>query len=112
MTDVANTAVSAKSEVSIEFALPRHEKGEKVLEDSLVEVRLYIPGGVTEGMIRVGQNEGKVLRDRVDQNPDAMDLDPDEDDNDNMDDDGNDKDGKDVKVSKKVRREAASYAFQ
>lgn len=46
-------------------------------EDSLVEARLYIPGGVTEGMIREGENEGKVLRDRVDENADAMDVDDD-----------------------------------
>jgi hypothetical protein len=77
LTDVANTTVSGKSEVSIEFALARHEKGEKVQEDSLVEARLYIPGGVTEGMIREGENEGKVLRDRIDENADLMDVDED-----------------------------------
>ncbi len=77
LTEVANTTVSGKSEVSVEFSLPRHEKGEKIQEDSLVEVRFYIPGGVTEGMIREGDNEGKVLRDRVDENADEMDVEED-----------------------------------
>ena len=72
LTEVANTAVSGKSEASVEFSLPRHEKGEKVQEDSLVEIRFFIPGGVTEGMIKEGDNDGKILRDRVDENADEM----------------------------------------
>ncbi|KAJ3361203.1 FACT complex subunit [Kappamyces sp. JEL0680] len=80
LSDVANTLVAGKSEVSVEFAMPRKEKNERILEDSLVEIRFYIPGGVTESMIRDGQGDAKVLKDRLDENGDVIMYDQDEED--------------------------------
>lgn len=43
LTEVANTVVSGKSEVSIEFAVP---KDVAKRQDALVEVRFYVPGKI------------------------------------------------------------------
>ncbi len=58
---------------------PRKERKERILEDSLVEVRFYIPGSVTEGMIRDGNGDNKVLKDRLDENGDVILYDADQD---------------------------------
>lgn len=49
LDQVANSVVNAKTEVGLEFAPARREKGDRVHEDTLVEMRFYVPGGVTEG---------------------------------------------------------------
>ncbi|KAJ3253307.1 FACT complex subunit [Boothiomyces macroporosus] len=66
LTEVANTVVSGKSEVSIEFAVP---KDVAKRQDALVEVRFYVPGGATEGQVMESGNK-RVYRDK-----DAVDID-------------------------------------
>jgi hypothetical protein len=66
---VANTVVSGKSEVSVEFNLPPKDLKERRNDDTLVEIkclffnpRFYIPGTVTEGQIEE-DGETRVFKD-------------------------------------------------
>jgi structure-specific recognition protein 1 len=61
LTQVSNTTVSGKNEVSVEFQLPRKD----VKGDQLVEVRFYVPGTATQGQI-VDDGQGKILKDKAD----------------------------------------------
>ncbi|KAI8893405.1 hypothetical protein BC833DRAFT_608471 [Globomyces pollinis-pini] len=64
LTDVVNTTVSGKNEVLVEFNAPKSvNPKERTREDSLVEIRFYIPGNVTEGQI-FEDGEKTLLKDR------------------------------------------------
>ncbi|KAI8924854.1 hypothetical protein BC831DRAFT_292356 [Entophlyctis helioformis] len=53
LTQVANTAVGGKNEVSIEFAPTSAPSapGRRAQEDTLVEIRFFVPGMVTAGQV-------------------------------------------------------------
>ena len=59
LNQVAGTKVQGKNEVTIEFQPSKA----KTSQDSLVEVRFYVPGTITQGQV-IDDGESKILRDK------------------------------------------------
>lgn len=49
LTNVANSNIAGRTEVSLEFATPSNKRQAKGAPDEMVEIRFYVPGTQTKG---------------------------------------------------------------
>ena len=70
LNQVASTKAQGKNEVTVEF----NPSKSRSAQDSLVEVRFYVPGTVTQGQV-IDDGDNKILRDKELVDGDDEDLD-------------------------------------